>query len=90
MDTRVVSERGRFRQAGIPSALADEIAQFSEEYPWLGYRSLSNFVTSGARMLLQETRMEVWRKQMLESDGPPRELPAEKPPKSLLNNHRRE
>jgi len=41
-------------------------------------------------MLLQETRMEVWRKQMLGSDGPHRDFLPEEPRKSLTNNYRRD
>lgn len=65
-----ISEKGRFRQAGIPTALADEIMEFAEENSWLGYRSLSNFVTAGARQLLQEARQEAYQKKLLESGVP--------------------
>lgn len=62
---------GGFRQAGLPAALADEVVEFIEENPWLGYKSLSAFVTAGSRKLLQEVRREVYQKMLLESGYDP-------------------
>lgn len=44
--------------------------EFAEENSWLGYRSLSNFVTAGARQLLQEARQEAYQKKLLGSGVP--------------------
>lgn len=43
-----------FRQAGIPTELADEIMAFMKEHPWLGMRSLSTFATDACRARLLE------------------------------------
>lgn len=43
-----------FRQAGIPTELADEIMSFMKRHPWLGTRSLSSFATDACRERLLE------------------------------------
>lgn len=41
--------------------------KFIHENPWLGYKSLSAFVTAGTRKLLQESHREVYEKMLMES-----------------------
>ncbi len=58
-----------FRQAGIPTELADEVMAFMKENPWLGMRSLSNFATDACRARLMEL-MELVEKRGPGPKGP--------------------
>lgn len=52
-----------FRQAGIPTELADEIMAFMKRHPWLGTRSLSSFATDACRERLLELMDVVERRE---------------------------